>query len=546
MKTRLTEAQLEEVVEAYYNAKDNKSQAARNMGLRRQTYHDRLEAAQVNLGFRLGKVVDGELYAKSSRALKLPRKKHVKYYVLTSIQNNTELHPAFNNLLALVDHYNGLKKSSCELMVGTFSYNLMAYGPKTVKRNKCNRGQSGELWYAKEAEQYIVDESVEIAPGLVWCGEQNILPKASRPLTRFEDYNGRKSNIVPHVKFAMESVASMKDEATKFNYTTGTITQRNYIQKRAGILAERKHGYGALIVAVDDGGNWYPRQIMLDDDGVIMDIGPDGCVGLRVEDGRVHEERVTEAINWGDVHVAELESWVRELCWGPGGMLDSLRPKYQMMHDIFSMRSRSHHDMKNFHTSYTKFILGEDCVEGEVQITADLICEADRDFCEMEIIPSNHDRHLEQWLNEADPKRDLLNAKYFYMLSYQYLDAIDRFDRDFNVLEWALRRAGIPDCVRFLGLDESLVIKGIQFGLHGDLGANGARGTTLGLTKLGCAINKGHDHRATIMDLVFSSGACSLSFGYMKGPGSHSISHIVTYKNGMRSIITMWCGRYRA
>jgi len=162
------------------------------------------------------------------------------------------------------------------------------------------------------------------------------------------------------------------------------------------------------------------------------------------------------------------------------------------------------------------------------------------------IIASNHDRHLERWLNEADFRQDPVNAKYFMELQWQMLDAIDRGDKDFNILEWSLLKTGVSTEVRFLGLDESFVIKGVESGLHGDLGPNGSRGSTRALTKLGRPINKGHDHTAAIRDQVYSSGACSLSFPYMKGPNSHSVSHITTYKNGKRALITMWSDKWRA
>jgi hypothetical protein len=82
---------------------------------------------------------------------------------------------------------------------------------------------------------FLKDHAIQLAPGLIWCGEMNILPTATNPLSRLEDYNGRASNIIPHAVHALESIASLPDEATKFNYATGAITLRNYIQKRAGI-----------------------------------------------------------------------------------------------------------------------------------------------------------------------------------------------------------------------------------------------------------------------------------------------------------------------
>lgn len=549
MATRkIPDAELQLDVKAYYDCAGNRSEAARSRGLRRATYNDRLKMAEARLDVVLGKrVADGQIHARGSKQRRLPRSGGVARYILTSIQNNTHLHPAFDNLLALRDHLAALPGSSCELIVGTYSYQVSSYGPKAVKRGKFDRHAVHEaLWYAPAAEPFIVDESVELAPGLVWCGEQNILPTARHPLTAFEDYNGRKSNIVPHAKVAMESVAAMADEAAKFNYSTGTITQRNYIQKRAGILAEQKHAYGALLVEVDADGNWFVRQLVVGDDDSVMDVGPDGTNGLRAQAGQVTEQPVVTSITFGDVHAAEMDKWVRERCWGPGGMVDELRPRYQFLHDVFSMRSRSHHEADDPHARFRKHVEDEETVEGEVQVTADFLSEAHRDFCETVVVPSNHDRHLTTWLKKADYREDPPNALYFLCLQLETYRAIEKGDRDFSVLEWALRQAGCPRGVRFMGQDESFVVHGVEHGLHGDLGPNGSRGSTRGLTKLGRPLNKGHDHTAAIRDHVYSVGACALRFPYMMGPSSHSVSHVVTYANGSRAIVTMWGGRWRA
>lgn len=550
------DADLELDVQAYYDHGGVKSEAARARGLKYMTYTDRLAMAEQRLGVKLGKVAGGRVEMAGVVKRPLPSKGQVARYICTSIQNNTTLHPGFNNIVAYNDWLSGLGNATCELFIGTYSYQIAAYGPKAVKRDKHGGRQVyDKLWYAPEAEQYIKDESVQLAPGLVWCGEQNILPTAVHPLTSFEYYNGRQSNIVPHAKIAMESVASMANEATKFNYSTGTVTKRNYIQKRAGILAEQGHNYGAVLIEVDSDGNWWVRQLHIDEDDAIMDIGPDGYEGVYIQAGEVSAERTVESIYWGDIHADEMEVWVRDLAWGSNGMLDTFRPSHQFFGDLFSMRSRGHHEMKNFHRTYEKHVDGQETVEEEIQLTADFLNEASRDWCDTVIVSSNHDRHLKRWLNEADFRLDPVNAKYFCELQWQILDAIDRGDKDFNVLEWAIckagvvmRKRGVRDIVRFLGLDESFMLKGVENGLHGDQGPNGARGGTQVLTKLGRPINKGHDHIAAIRGLVYSSGACASSphFPYMTGPNSHSISHIFTYRNGARVILTMWAYRYRA
>lgn len=555
---------LHAAVDAYHTAGGNVSEGARLCKLHRHTYRKRLRLAEKAFKMTLGKVVDGRVDYVKAIQKPLPAKGHVTRYLLTSAQNNTAIHGAgFKNLTAYCEWLNAMPKASCEVIVGTFSYAIDAYGQKAVKRGAYDPARVHEkLWYAKELLPLICDESVQLAPGLVWCGEMNILPTAKNPLTGLDDYNGRNSNIVPHAKFAMESIASLPDEPTKFNYSTGVITQRNYIQKRAGIIAAHSHCYGALIVEVDDAGNWYVRQLQIGDKGEIYDIGPTGYRGVKIVGGVVDpilvnappsKGSVVDAIYWGDIHTAEMALWVRELGWSEGGVVDQLRPARQFLGDIFSMRSRGHHELKNFHATFKKMVNGEGIVEDEMQVTADFLREADRPWLESVVISSNHDRHLDRWLNEANPNLDPPNARYFMTLQSAYLKAIEVGDSDFDILEWALNNCegGIPDRVLFLGEDQSYVIcksanGGIECGLHGDLGANGSRGSTRGFRKLGRPTNKGHDHTAAIQWPVFSAGACSLDFPYMKGPNAHSVSHIVNFVNGARQIMTFWNRKCRA
>lgn len=552
---RVPDDELELDVKAYYDAAGDKAEAARSRGLNRRTYADRLCMAESRLGVRIGKVADGKLKHVAFTKRKLPKKGHVARYFVSSLQNNTHPHPGFNNVLAYVDYLDGYNGGdTCELIVGTFSYQKATYGKKAVKRDSYKGDEADKDWYALEVEPYIVDDSVELAPGLIWCGEQNILPTNKNPLASMEDYNGRSSNIVPHAAIEMRSVPSMPDEATKFNYSTGTVGQMNYIQKRAGILAERRHTYGGLLVEVDDAGNWWVRQIYIDQDDAIMDVGPRGTQGVYVQLGEVHERCVVAAMYWADYHAVGMSPWVKELCWGEGGMLDELGCRWQFVADVLSMRSRSPHEEANPYRWLEKHYEGEDSVQDEVDLTASALAESTRPWCETVVVQSNHDDHLDQWLERGDIRRDPLNKWYYHFLSERRCRAVRDGEPGFNTMEFALRHSAgdALENVRFLGPNDSFVIlkdvdgAGVECALHGHRGPDGARGTSRNLTKLGRRVSKGHDHKAGIYGPVFSTGSCAEDEPYANGPGSWSVSHSPAYENGQRCIITMWAGKWRA
>lgn len=549
-KSALTDEQLMEAYEAYREAYGNRSEGARLLGLKRQTFNDRLEAARERLGVAIGKVAGGSVEQTGLVKRSLPKKGHVKRYVFSCVQNNTFLHGGFHNLLAYVDWLDSLPKASCELILGRIEYNKNFW-----------EGSKEDVWYAPEAVKYMTTENLLLAPGMVFAGQQNIIPTRKYPLSNKAELNGRLSNIIAHTKMHAESVPSMPDEATKINLTTGTVTLRNYIQKDAGIMAEQEHTYGALLLEVDHTGSWWWRHLEIGSKDEILDCGPSGYAAITVQAGQVDAVRerditpqtsVTHAINWGDTHAVEMDRWVREACFGEDGILDSLMPAKQFHNDLLSFRSRSHHEMRDPIRMYEKHAEDEENVEEEVEVTAEVLAESDREWCETIVVPSNHDRHLDRWISEADWKRDPVNARFYLRCAEAILTAIDEGEKDFNAMEWALREKAQFGYVRFLSRNEGYVIckrkdfVGIECGLHGDEGANGAKGSTQSLIRLGRPINKGHDHILTRRGFVMSAGACAESFVYMNGPSAHSIAHILTYENGARTHIMMFNGKWRA
>ena len=158
--------------------------------------------------------MEGRVGVLETKVFSVP-KRGVKRYLFTSAQNNTPLHSGlWENLLALAAHY------SAAVQVARFTYMKSGLGASGDKA-KFHKGvktvsllQGDTLIWDSAITPYINDDRMEVAPGLIWCGEQNILPTAIRPLSGYETYTGRASGIFPHVKFAMNSVPSGKFEPT--------------------------------------------------------------------------------------------------------------------------------------------------------------------------------------------------------------------------------------------------------------------------------------------------------------------------------------------
>lgn len=480
------------------------------------------------------------------KALKTKKTRHA-CYILTCAQNNTEVHPqVWDSITKLAKHY------GAQIFVSTILYANRSHWHQNLDKKaagkRAEKGERGkaELWFDPAVVPYINNDRVEIAKGLVWCGELNIIPTAARPLSGLEVYTGRASMVVPHTHVAMQSIATLGG-AAKLNYTTGTVTLRNYIQRKEGFKAEFHHCYGGLVVEVDDEGHWWARQLTADSDGTIQDLD------VKVQKGKVTTGNRVEGITFGDLHDDEIDEAVAEATWGRGGMVDVLRPKYQFAHDSLSFARRSHHTAKDPYKRIARFVTGKECVEQELRNLNRRFRGIQRPFSETIAVDSNHDRHLRRWLQDNDGRLDPVNAKFWSQLNHALVAYISEHGKEpANLLEFAFQTLKLNPPVRFLDTDTSFVIcpdfgGGIECALHGDQGANGARGGIRQFAKMGRRSNVGHSHSAGIDGGCFQSGTKSkLRLEYNHGLSSWSHSDIVTYPNGKRAIVTFYAGKWRA
>jgi hypothetical protein len=472
----------------------------------------------------------------------LPTGEAITRYIITSAQNNTEMHEGtWQNLLALTNYY------KATLLVGTFTYNKSAYGEASVKRGTADEGDHGSL-YDPRLVQYFCDKRVQLGRGLVWCGDLNIQPTASNPLSGYDTFCGRNSCIFPHAKIAERSVASTGGSGAKLIYTTGTTTCRNYVQMKAGQKAEFNHTFGGLIVEVDSQGVWKVRQLDAETDtGTICDLN------LKVERGVVtdtHGDNV-EAIVFGDIHATIIDPTVLALsATAPGNMIDFLKPKYVVIHDLMEGASVNHHDVKKPVERFKKELRDLTVVQHELQATAEVLTKYYRPGSQIVVVNSNHDRWLDLWLDTYNAQKDdVRNLEIYHDGNAARLKQQRLCGSAMNVLEYLLRNH--TDCTapaRFLGLDEPFLLCDNRLECyHGDLGPNGTRGSAPALSKVGRRAIIGHSHVAGIWDGLYSVGTSTeLRMGYNHGPSAWTHSHVIVYKNGKRAIVTMYEGKWKA
>ena len=166
--------QRSKVVACFHKYAGNISAIARELHLARITIRYHLKKAGIGKKPLAGGKKRG---ATPERKAALPGKGKVKRYILTSAQNNTYVHKEFwANVQAMAKHYDA------QILIGTFSYNQNNFGRLAVKRDT-KKPYEHDLWFDHAIKDYISDEKIELAPGLVWCGTMNILPTEDNPIS---------------------------------------------------------------------------------------------------------------------------------------------------------------------------------------------------------------------------------------------------------------------------------------------------------------------------------------------------------------------------
>lgn len=510
-----------------------------------------------------GPVIDGKLRAKQARPLFL-RKRGVNRFFFTCAQNNTHLFDKFwDNLIAYTEAY------KIKLHVSRFAYIKQGLGARGDKAEwfkymetdredeNAKRGKK-KMWFDPRIQPFLSDDRVQVAPGLIFCGDENILPTAEKPLSGYEVLTGRASAIFPHVKIEMDSIATVNtQEATKFNYTTGTVTLRNYIQRKAGKKAEFHHCFGGLLVEVDEDGDWFCRQVNANSEGEFYEFDPDGDGCILVKGGKITSGHTIEALNGGDDHAEDEDELVFKATYGDeDSLIDVLQPRYKFHNDLASFNPRSHHNIKDPHRQFLHHSRGTENVRDNFGTVLKYLDRTHRDFCEGIVVGSNHHDHIGRWLKEQDGRRDPVNAEFWHDLGKLTYDYMRKHGEEPNHLQLALRMLDpkMEDKfnVTFLPNGGSFVIchdkgGGIECGLHGHQGPNGARGSATNIARMGRKANIGHSHSACIRNGVYQAGTSSkLKLDYNDGPSSWSQTHIITYKNGKRALVTIWNGKWRA
>lgn len=471
---------------------------------------------------------DSDGIDRAATAQYLKRLKSCRRFVVTSAQNATPMHKGF---FAALQHY--CTHNDASLIVIPYRYK----NPTSMWSAKAEHDD----WWAPELVPYLLDRRIELNKQFVILGDIKTQPTAGRPLQGFESITGPKSALIGHPKIELDTVAAPQALLPKIMATTGAVTRANYIESKAGKKAEHHHSYAAAVVEID-GDAFHLRQLIATKDGSFMDLRHEySAAGVKETAG-------VEALVLGDEHIEFADPDVVKATFGRGGIVETLRPKYLVRHDVHDFFSRNHHHAGEPFINYAKARSGTDNVLQGLIDTFRHIDKTTPAWATSVIVPSNHPDALSRWIKGADWRSDPTNARFLLETALAMLDGTRMADGGPSTLDpfeyWGRRHLKCK--YRFLGRDESFLVKGVDLSFHGDRGPNGARGSRAGFSRIGVKTVIGHSHSPGIRDGCYQTGTNSrLRLGYNTGPSGWLHTDCIIYSNGKRSLLNIIGGRWR-
>jgi hypothetical protein len=452
-----------------------------------------------------------------------------KRYLITSAQNATAVHEPFLQVLKVAASH-----LEAEIVVVPIRYK----NPTSIWTSQ----QDHEDWWATELAPYLFNQRRKLNPNLVLAADIHVQPTAATPLSGFESLTGAESCIVAHPKMQFRSVSAPTGRYPKILSTTGSITVSNFTDSKAGALGDFHHYLGAVLVEVK-GKTFHLRQINADTkDGSFIDLD------LEFTADGVRKAPRALGLNLGDVHARFADKTVDRVTFGVGGIVDVLNPETILWNDLLDGYAANPHHYGNPFISAAKVKSGFGDVRAEVEHAVAYVAARTVNRRSV-IVPSNHDNFLARWIAATDWRHIPANASFYLETAQAMLASVKMTDAGTTYADpfkhWVDKLKGDAD-IRCLDADESFTLAGIECGMHGDKGPNGARGSLMNLSRLGCKVNSGHSHTPGIRDGHYQAGTSTpLRLEYNLGPSSWQNTHIVTYANGKRALLTIIDGTWR-
>jgi hypothetical protein len=450
----------------------------------------------------------------------------VKRYVITSCQNNADIHVNFLRAL----------RSYCDINSAELLIVPILYRPTEFEKIEYN--------IPEDIQYEMVNFKKQLHDEVFVMGKFNFLPTTVNPLSGLESLSKGATLIVPSPQLRMKSSAVSATRHPAILHTTGAISRPEYANTKIGEKAKFNHSYSAVLIEIDSDNDFHIRALVGDNiTGDFIDLGTEYFhSGGQVFAGSV-------AIVTGDEHAIFGSPEVEAATYtAPDSMVNVMQPSFVIRHDVLDMYSGSHHHKNDSIKSVGKYYFGLNSVEDEIKLTTDYLKRTSGNYFSV-IVPSNHNDHLTKWLSTVNIKDEPWNAIFYHKLMYNTLVSLEKTETGVShtdpfklVCGWN----GV-ERVKFLRSGESFRISDIELGAHGHEGKNGSRGSINQYSDLSSKYVIGHSHTPGIISGAYQVGTSSkLKLEYTSGPSSWMNTHCICYRNGKRQLVSVINGKWHA
>lgn len=462
--------------------------------------------------------VESEQFAESSlRKLSKRSVKHV--YIITWAQNNTSINKNLLDNIIAYKNYINKKGIVCEFIVIPGRYK----NPTTL-----NNKSKDEYW-DKELNDYLISGTRVLNEDLLLLGDMKIQPTAANPLSGIYGIGKGKSVIIGHPKQHFHTLPTLST-SVKLIATTGAITKINYTDSKAGKKGAFHHIYGFCIIE-SNGTKYTLRQVSAEINGSFYDLNN------HVSNKKVLKTKSVPCIVLGDAHFGKHDEVIyaktKELC-------KKLNCESVVLHDIMDSYSISHHHENNILMTYKKNMIEYYTLKKEIDVLSKYLTDIVKNVGinkKYYVVRSNHDEHLDKWLNKGMLWNNISNLD----LLLKGLVGMVISGKTDMVLPLFLRDKMLPEYFNrfvFLNRTEELRIKGWLLSIHGDIGINGARGSIVSFANMNTKMVIGHTHSPVRFNNVAVVGTMgALIPDYSKGVNKFANCHFIIQPNGKGQLL---------
>lgn len=511
--SRMSEADKDKTISLFSDTKLNHDERLKKVSefldLNKRQSRKIISKIKEERGIGVKKEIEDSIQFKDAQGKKHRKK---KFYLVTWCQNATPIH---NKLLENMETYAKFLNADIHVIAGRYKNPTSTFAE-----------QSNDWWDGKILK-YLDANRQDLNNHITLLSDVKTQPTAVNPLSGFDSITMEHSCVIGHPKMHLKAMPVKHGYNEKILLTTGAISEENYTDSKAGKKAEFHHHYGFVIIEIENKDSFHIRQVTANKDGSFNDL-------FFNVDGEVNPIDKLESITLGDIHVGEHNNQL---------ILDSLpfakMSKNIILHDVFNCKSVSHHN-----TSFQQIELaktGRNILQNELDATYDWLNWLSKElpYTRKYVIQSNHDEHLDKWLERTDFKRDIINAQ-----TYLELANLKASKGISCMFEYLIYENTLD--YKYVGLTDILNIKGVEHSLHGDKGSNGSRGFILQFSKLNTKVTVGHSHSPFRYDGAFSvGGSTKRPLDYQKGGTSSGVdAHVIQHNTGKRQHILYINGKF--